>query len=816
VALPLVALLVGIVLSPCLNTGSVWLCLPLAILIFFARRWCGFIAVALVGAGIGSWAPAPPAELSDTAASRITGWLTKAPEWRGLGAYLDLKLESIDGQPHSGRARLTEFLDNPEQRDLFEALNLGTGDRLEIVVKLRRPGVYRNPGVFDYRRHLERQSIYWTGTIRSPRLITVLDRGWHAPDRIKSWVQNRLEAPFVQRPDIQGLVLGMVLGRKSRLTATIERQFQATGLYHLVVVSGFNLAVVAGTALWVSRFIPWKRTARFLFVLICALTYATLVEGQAPVLRATFGVIFLVAGTLLDRGHAVFNATAATAFILLLADPRAVEDPSFQMTFAAVLAVVGIGVPAGQWALGWLREGLKDFDDASRDADASIRAAGWRIAHRMWCERYGLPSWAITLPWKALLIAGEALIISLAVEMVFAFFMVESFHRLSPVSPLINVPAGMITAVVTPLALLLIFLPGPLASPVAWFVTGLLDVLLRLVDIALRLPGASLRVPSPPLWIWILYAAAGTVLVWAIIRRRLPVCLAGIAAVLGIQLTIAFKDFSPKPPEVTTLTFLDVGQGDSTLIEFPSGYRMLVDGGGVASGRFLELRDESTFSIGENVVSPYLFWRGLRRLDAVVLTHVHHDHMDGLFSVIDNFEVGEFWLGRNPMMPRYRDLIERIQKKGIPIRWLSSGQTIGPFSVLHPPPHWIPRRNDQNNDSVVLALKSGPATALLTGDIERSIQVPEHVEVLKVSHHGSKGVRTQVRATIRVISVGANNPFGHPHESALPAYRTDRLGAITVTLGSPPKVALTESCCSCKLAFLSRATNSQRPQKSAD
>src|SRR4029077_10029127 len=121
---------------------------------------------------------------ADTTAMGVIGHLSNAPEWHGLGAYLDLQLQTIDSQPYRGRAHLTEFLDDPEQRALFEALNLGSGDRLEIVVKLHRPGVYRDPGVFDYRRHLERQGIYWTGTIRNPRLITVLDRGRHEPDQI--------------------------------------------------------------------------------------------------------------------------------------------------------------------------------------------------------------------------------------------------------------------------------------------------------------------------------------------------------------------------------------------------------------------------------------------------------------------------------------------------------------------------------------------------------------------------------------------------------------------------------------------------------
>jgi competence protein ComEC len=715
---------------------------------------------------------------------------------------LDVELHAVDAQPYSGRARLTEFLEDPEQRGLFDALALGTGDRVEIVVKLHRPGVYQDPGVFDYRRHLERQGIYWTGTIRNPRLITVLDRGWHGPDRIKTWIQRRLETPFRSRPDIAGLVLGMVLGRKYGLTADIERQFQAGGLYHIVVVSGFNLAVVAGTAMWVARFIPWKRRTRLLFVLGCALAYAAIAEGGAPVYRAALAVMLSVISRLLDRGNASLNTAAATAFLLLLMDPGSLDDSSFQMTFAAVLAVLAIGVPATQWAVGWLRECLNDFGNESKDADAPIEISDWRVSKRLWCELHGLPYGVVTLPYRILLVTGEALIVSLCVEMVFAVFMVESFHRLSPISPLINIPAGIITAIVTPLALLLVFLPGPAAALNAWVITKLLDFLLATLHLGLRIPYASVRVPSPPVWVWIFYGLAATSFFIAVRKRWLVACWSSVAVVSGLQAAMMFKDFSPPGPTVVTLTFLDVGQGDATLVEFPSGYRMLIDGGGVSSGRFLDLRDESTFSIGESVLSPYLFTRRIRKLDAVVLTHAHHDHMDGLFDIIENFSVGEFWLGRNPMIPRYKQLIERLQAKQIPIRWVTAGQTIGSFSVLHPPAEWTPRKNDQNNDSVVLLLRSGTATALLTGDIERSLRVPDRVDVLKVPHHGSKGVKVRPEAAVRVISVGANNPFGHPHESALPALRTDRFGAITVTLESHPKVSLTQSCRSCKLALL--------------
>jgi competence protein ComEC len=170
----------------------------------------------------------------------------------------------------------------------------------------------------------------------------------------------------------------------------------------------------------------------------------------------------------------------------------------------------------------------------------------------------------------------------------------------------------------------------------------------------------------------------------------------------------------------------------------PDGKRILIDGGGAAAGRFLNLRDESTFSVGENVVSPFLFSKRIRKLDAVVLTHAHNDHIDGLLDVMENFEVGELWVGRNPMVPPYRELLTQAMSKQIPIRWLTRGDVVradqASFTVLHPHRDWRVKKAAQNDDSLVLLLDTGSVTALLTGDIEGTSPHPMP-ECPQRSHH---------------------------------------------------------------------------------
>ncbi len=446
--------------------------------------------------------------------------------------------------------------------------------------------------------------------------------------------------------------------------------------------------------------------------------------------------------------------------------------------------------------------------------------------------------------------AWELLVITVVLQIGMLPMMARDFHRITLSGPLVNLAAVPLMGIIVPMGFLTLttglLLPAAgkvLALPLAWL-TGLL---VHMVQWFAHFPHWSYRIPGPPLWLILLFFIVLVVLA-AVLRlphlwpRRVAqmICFAG----LGCALAVATYPFGSRWAKgKLEVTVLDVGQGDSLFVVSPGGKTMLIDGGG-ASGGFPGREQHAGIDPGEEAVSPYLWSRGFRKLDVVALTHAHQDHLGGLTAVLDNFQVGRLWIGREANSASLAKLEEFARERGVPIERELRGKSFA-WDGMEGAILW-PETADsdvapsaKNDDSLVLRLKYGSLGVLLPGDAEKAAEhgiLAENdfdalqADVLKVGHHGSKNSSTPeflaaARPRVGIISAGEDNPYGHPspellerlEDAGVRILRTDRDGAVHVlTDGQQLEITCFVACPENASVTASVRTNSPNHKQDGD
>jgi competence protein ComEC len=682
------------------------------------------------------------------------------------------------------------------------------GERLRFPAKLYLPRNFRNPGSFDYRGYLADNGISVLGWAKADKVEGL--PGFRG-SRAELW-RTRVHRSIVEKihqlwpPDEAALIDAMVIGEDAFLGRDSRREFQRSGTYHVLVVSGMNVGILAFVVFWVLRRLNVSDLISAAVTVVLAVAYAYLTDVGAPIWRATLMLTLYLGARLVYRERSMLNAIGVAALGLLIADPQALFGASFQLTFLCVLLIAGVGVPLLERTSQPFLRGLRHLDSPSYDWKLRPRVAQFRLDLRAVASRFvtlfGKRAPLILLGGAArvFLSVFELLVISAVMQIGLALPMAYYFHRATVIGlpanilvvPLVGVlmPAAVLAVGLSYISLLLAKVPALIAGVALEGITGSVHWLggLRIADT---------RVPTPQLGT-VLFGIAAIALAMALARSRALYANLGLAALAGAAFWIAVV---PSRPQLKAgsleVTAIDVGQGDSLLVVSPHGHTLLIDAGGTPNTR-------SLFDMGEDVVSPYLWSRGISHLDVVALTHPHADHMGGMPAVLANFHPRALWLPEGAAPDRVAELIEQATQLHIPVISRGAGDTAtlddAAIRVLAPvmgagkaPPH-------ANDDSLVMKISYGNTAALLEGDAERQtekkIAGPQlQSDLLKVAHHGSATstipeLLAAVDPKYAVISVGAHNSYGHPRGDVLArlaaahvlTYRTDFDGAVTFYL----------------------------------
>jgi competence protein ComEC len=761
----------------------------------------------LVGAAVGDARlhaiDRPAALVVDGRTVDVSAYLLSAPRPSAFGASAEVRVAGgrLDG------TRL--LLRVPRWSELPPGVRIG--DELRLQGRLRRihggpggapnEGTRQRDGSFDFAAHLWRRGI--AGELLLDRAYaTARHRGGvaHALDLMRERAQRAVASGLPSSE--AALARGMVLGQDEAIAEGVREDFRASGLAHLLAVSGQNVMLLVALALPLLAVAGLGPRGRGVLLLGLVALYVPLAGAGPSLQRAgVMGAAGIAAMTLsrpASRWYSLLLAAAAT----LALNPRAWEDPGWQLSFAAVVGILCLGVPLAR-VLTRAGEGLVAAP-GGHPGPAVPRVHG----------SAGLSPRLARL--RSALVRGlaEGTAITLAATLATAPLLAHHFDAV----PVAGLPANLLALPAVAPAMWLgmvkagLGLVAPVLPPADWAAAALGPIaqlpvayIARLAELFAQLPGGRLSLPLPsragvPLAYAVLVLAALAAgrawrrlapradELWANWRRRPAGLRAAAGAAVGAAaILVALRAFGPPaPPATLTVRFLDVGQGDATLIQHPDGSAVLFDAGPPEAGTARLLRRA-----------------GVRELTAVVATHASRDHHGGFAEVLERFEVGLLLDGGdgNPD-PAFRTVLHQAARAHVrtvpafaPMTLHAGGLTIRVLSPAPRPPG--PAPEDPNPRAVVAVVSAGDFDLLLSSDAESDALLPlelPDVEAIKVAHHGSSDpglpeLLERVSPQVAAIEVGVNT-YGHPAPSTLAAleragvrtHRTDRDGTVTLTV----------------------------------
>ncbi len=686
----------------------------------------------------------------------LDGRVVEEPEWMEDGLRLRLAAERVTVRDTVYSIRGTVLIRIRKFRP-----DVDYGDRLVTRFHLRRPQPARNPGAFDYRDFLERKGIHVMGSVSRSEQILETQRGkggwlWtYVVLPVRRGVRRGVAYNLSGGP--AGLLKGILLGEKRGVPDDVRTAFTRAGVNHVLAVSGLHVGLIAAVVFFGLGAVGCGRTTTA-WSTVCAVLLYALVTGLPPsVVRASMMCAITIWGRLGNTQGEGLNSLGLAGFLILIFRPQDLFDVGFQLSFAATAGILVLYRP--------------------------IRA--WLPAGRAG----GVGQWV----WTPLAVSVAAQVATLPLVLTY-------FGLLSVVSVIANLVVVPLMAAAVALGLIGVVI-FHLSSSVAALLNGANWIVLKGAIMAaswFAAPAwAAVEVPRPGWTAMGLYLCAALLILPG--ARSQPWGRRFVFIALSVANLWVWSDLWPRPAGLRILV-LDVGQGDGIFLRFPNGRTVLVDGG---------LRAVN-IDVGERVLIPFLKAEGINRIDAVVASHPHSDHIGGFVTLLDRVEVGWYLdAGQHYDSWTARRIRTLIRNKGIRYAAVGAGDRLAGLGdvdavVLHPTPDYVSRNGPAplglNNGSVVISLTYRGIAVLLTGDIEHETDSDLlrwgdrlRAQVLKAAHHGSRTSSTAaflgaVRPELVAVSCGIRNKFRHPSPEVIrryeamgiSIYRTDLMGAVEI------------------------------------
>ncbi len=678
------------------------------------------------------------------------------------------------------------------------------GDVVEIMGVYEEPNIARNYKGFDYKQYLKSKNIY--GTIDCTQYEIIANNKINIIRNIINYVQNNIKENMSKILDEEqgALCIGILIGDRENISDITEDNFKKSNLTHMLAVSGSHITyiIVALTTLLSKT----NRKFSLIITIIFLLFFTVLTGFTASVLRASIMGILTLLASILHRKSDTINNLGISSIIILLYNPYLLVDAGFLLSYAGTIGIIffskkisnGISIIVNK-----INPNLLNIEQNNNSKILFVKS----------------------IIEKIILYVISSLSVTISANIVIIPIMAYMFSTISFTFWISNILAGPIMEVVTIFGFItyLISIVFPmLAEFLAIALNLFLTILLKIAEISSIIPGASIYIKTPSLIMCVMYylvifilfnlkpirqfirkKAIFRFLIIKAKKHKLKILVTIITVIILLNSIIYVTDKNLK------IYFVDVGQGDCTLIQTHEKKNILIDGGGSEFG---------SFDVGESILLPYLLNRGINKIDYMMISHFDSDHIGGLFYIMENLKVDNIIISRQGKnSENFKKFIQIMSKKQINLIIVKRGDYVkiddtSYFEILFPEEKQI-SDNVLNNNSIVAKFVSSNVTMLFTGDIEEIAEKrlcelyrntnKLQADIIKVAHHGSKTSSTLsflelVNPQIALIGVGADNNFGHPNEGVLERikklgtqiYRTDQTGEVSIVIDKKGNVKI--------------------------